>query len=180
MAILWADDRSGYLSLDAGVVARDASGRLVDTLSIVAVPVGTITSHGEIGAIEHPRLLYAYDCTPDGVTFTPASTLTFTLTEEEWGLYGDHEEVGWFNSITGEWEIIAGVPDAGQRTITIPVTHFSTYALFAEYLPSVPLPDVTKSADSSDGSSPWLWLLIGAVVVVGGILFISRRKDDSR
>jgi len=94
--------------------------------------------------------------------------------------YGGRAEVAWFNSQSGEWEVIAGTEDADTRTITIPVDHFSTYALFAEDVLEVPLPDVTKLPEgSSDNSFPWFWMLICAVfVVVGGILFAGRRTEN--
>ncbi|WP_274924358.1 PEGA domain-containing protein [Methanogenium marinum] len=173
-----ADDTSGYLTIDAGVTARDASGILQENISIVAVPVTAIPSPGTIGLIEHSRALYAYSCTPEGVSFTPAITLTFTLSEEEWDVYGDEAQAAWFNTTSGEWEVIAGVADADARTITIQISHFSTYALFAEVVPEVPLPDMTGiPAGSSGGSSLWLWgLLLVALVAVGGLL-ISRRQN---
>ncbi|WP_274924109.1 PKD domain-containing protein [Methanogenium marinum] len=176
---IWADDTSGYLTIDAGVTARDASGILQENISIVAVPVTTIPSPGTIGLIEHSRALYAYACTPEGVSFTPAITLTFSLSEEEWDAYGDEAQAAWFNSTSGEWEVLAGVADAGNRTITIQIDHFSTYALFAEVVPEVALPTDTAGipAGSSGSSSLWLWgLLIVALVAVGGLL-ISRRQN---
>jgi len=178
--ILRAEDMSGDLTIDAGVVARDASGNPIDTISIVTAPAETLPSPEECGAIDHPVPLYAYTCTPDGATFTPAITLTFTLTEEEWDLFGDNAEVGWFNSATGEWEMIAGVSDADQRTITIQVSHFSTYALFAEDLPEVPLPDVTSvPAGDSGSTSLWVWVALLIVVVgMGGVIRVWRKKEE--
>ncbi|WAI01767.1 PEGA domain-containing protein [Methanogenium organophilum] len=177
---IWADDITGYLTIDAGVTARGVSGILQENISIVAVPVTTIPASGVFDAIERPVSLYAYDCMPDGVTFTPPITLTFTLSEDEWALYGDEAETAWFNTTSGAWERIAGVPDADERTITIQVSHFSTYALFAETVPAVPVPDVTLTpAESSDGPALWPWgILIAAVVVAGGILSISRRREN--
>ena len=178
---LWVEDRSGFLTIDAGVVARDATGALQETISMATVPVSSLTppSPGEIGSIEYPGLLYAFDCGPDGMTFSPAISLSFVLSEEEWERYGAKAEVGWFNSVTGAWEAVTGVADADTRTITIEIDHFSTYAIFAELMPEVPLPDVTKvPGGQSDSSS--LWLFGGLVLVialgVAGYLVISKRK----
>jgi PKD repeat protein len=179
--IIWVDDMSGFLSIDAGVTARDTSGIPQDTISIVAVPVTLIPSPGEIGSIEHPGALYAFECTPDGMTFSPAISLSFVLSEEEWNLYGSQAEVGWFNSATGVWEVVAGVADADTRTITIEISHFSTYALFAELVPQVPMPDVTKVPGGKSNSSS-LRLLGGFFIIialgVGGYLVISKRKVE--
>ncbi len=176
---LWAEGMSGYLTIDAGVVARDASGHLVGTVSIVAVPAITIPSSGKIGAIEHPRALYVFNCTPEGATFSPAINLTFTLSEDEWNLFGNETEVGWFNSTSKEWEVIAGVADPGERTITIPVSHFSMYALFTDDVPEVPLPDMTKIPPGESGSTPiWVWGgLIIVVGILGGIIRIMRKRE---
>lgn len=178
--IIRADDLSGYLTIDAGVVARDASGRPVETVSIVGVPVAAIPSPGNISPLDHPAARYAYDCAPDGITFNPAITLTFTLTADEWDLCGGQAQAAWFNSMSGEWEVIAGVADADKRTITIPVSHFSTYALFAEYVPEVALPNMTGMPAGEPGCSPlWLWGgLLVAVAVMGTILRIWRIRDE--
>ncbi|MFA5397341.1 MAG: PEGA domain-containing protein, partial [Methanogenium sp.] len=178
---LWADDRSGYLTVDAGVVARDALGLPQGTISIVAVPITSLPapSPGEIGSIEYPGMLYAFDCSPDGMTFSPAISLTFVLSEEEWEKYGEKAEVGWFNSATGVWEAVTGVADADTRTITIQIDHFSTYALFGELLPQVPMPDVTNVPGKASGASS-IWLFGGLILVialgVAGYVVISKRQ----
>ena len=176
---LWADDQSGYLTIDAGVVARDASGGSQETISIVAVPVTSIPPPGSIGSIERPGMLYAFECSPDGTIFSPAITLTFVLTEEEWGAYGNQAGVGWYNSESGEWKTITGVGNAEQRTITIEVSHFSTYALFANVVPEVLLPDVTSIPGEPSGGSA-LWLGGGLVLIIAlgvvGYLAIQKRK----
>ena len=162
-----------------GVVARDASGIMQENVSIVAIPVGSLPSPGEFGAISQPRALFAFDCRPDGVSFSPAITLTFVLSEEEWERYGSRSEVGWFNSVSGEWEVIPKVADENERAITIQVSHFSTYALFAEAVPGVPLPDMTKApAGSPDGSALWPWGVVIAALAVVGYLAIIRRKKE--
>ena len=174
-----SEDLLGYLTIDAGVMAQDASGILHENISIVAVPVTSIPSPGKIGAIEHPLALYAYNCTPDGVTFNPAISMTFTLSEEDWNLYGKEAEVGWFNGTSREWEAVAGVSDESQRSITIQVSHFSTYALFADDEPEVPLPDPAGMPAGESGiSSVWLWGALIVAVIGAGLLLISRRKED--
>ncbi|WFN35680.1 PKD domain-containing protein [Methanogenium sp. S4BF] len=176
---IWADDLAGYLTIDAGVVARDGSGMLQETIRIVAVPVTSVPSPGDIGHLEHPRALYAFDCSPDGVSFSPAITLTFVLSEDEWERYGNRAEAGWFNSTSGAWERVPGTADANERTITIQVSHFSTWALFAEAAPEVPLPDMTKPPSGSpDGSAIWLWGILIAALAVVGYLAIRRRKEE--
>jgi PKD repeat protein len=178
---LWADDLSGYLTIDAGVVARDASGDSQETISIVAVPVTSLPTPGTIGSIELPGMLYAFECSPDGTTFSPAITLTFVLTEDEWEIYGSQAEVGWYNSESGEWETITGVANADQRTITVQISHFSTYALFAKMSAEVPLPDMTNIPGEPSGGSA-LWLGAGLVLIIAlgvvGYLVISKRKNE--
>jgi len=179
---LWVNERSGFLTVDAGVVARDALGNPQETISMAAVPISSLPSPapGEIWSMERPGVLYAFDCGPEGTTFSPAISLTFVLSEEEWNLYGSRAEVGWFNSETGVWEAVSGVADADMRTITIEISHFSTYALFAELVPQVPLPDVTKvPGKASNGSSLWLFgglILVIALGVVGYVVMSKRAK----
>jgi hypothetical protein len=67
-----------------------------------------------------------------------------------------------------------------MRTITIEISHFSTYALFAELVPQVPLPDVTKvPGGQSNSSSLWLFgglILVIALGVVGYVVMSKRAK----
>ena len=113
------------------------------------------------------------------MTFSPPITLTFTLTENEWEKYGDKTEVGWFNSTSEEWEIIAGVADAATRTITISVSHFSMYALFTDDVPEVPLPDMTKIPTGESGSTPiWVWGGLIIVVITACVILLSRKRKE--
>jgi len=177
---IWASDRTAYLSLDAGVAARDASGRPVETIRIVAVPTADIPNVGVIGMIESPRAYAAYACTPNGTTFTPAISLTFVLPAAEWAAYAGTAEVAWFNTTGGVWESIPAVTDDDLRTITVSVAHFSTYALFVEGHPVVEIPPsmTVTPPHPSEGSTPWIWWIVIAVLVVAGMVYFTRRRNQ--
>ncbi|MCK9278937.1 MAG: PKD domain-containing protein, partial [Methanoculleus sp.] len=177
--IIWADDIAGYLSIGAGVTARDATGLPQENISIVAVPVTTIPAPGVFDAIERPVPLYAYDCTPDGITFTPAITLTFTLTEDEWNRYGNRAEAAWFSSRSGAWERVAGAADADRRTITISVSHFSIYALFVEGQSVVDVsPTMTVAPPAPSEGSIWVWGIVIVVLGILGVVYYVRQKNQ--
>lgn len=56
----------------------------------------------------------------------------------------------------------------------------STDALFADDVPEVALPDIPgMPGGSSGGLSLWLWgVLAIAIIAVGGILLLTRRKEE--
>ncbi|WP_328590980.1 PEGA domain-containing protein [Methanofollis fontis] len=178
--IVWADDHTACLSIEVGVTARDASGRPVDAIRIVAVPTTDLPAAAGIGAVEHPQAISAYECTPDGTTFSPDIALTFILSEDEWKKFGPSAEVGWLNTSSNEWERIAGEIDESQRTITVHIDHFSTYALFGDEQPYLTVvPEITgTSPDRSEGMSLWFGAVIIIVLIVAGVLYFRRRNEE--
>ncbi|WP_321419799.1 PKD domain-containing protein [uncultured Methanomethylovorans sp.] len=156
---VWSSEETAYLSISTGTKVTDASGGSVNSIRIVDIPVS------DIPEMEDAMTLHAYECTPDGTTFSPAIHLTFALSEEEWEQYGESAKVGWYNDDTGEWEIIQGTADASTRTITIQASHFSTYALFGDNNGEL---TGTQDTGSQGGMSmSWLWILL-LLAIVGG------------
>ncbi|WP_048145600.1 PEGA domain-containing protein [Methanoplanus limicola] len=182
---IWAGNMSAYLSVDAGFSVRSSDGNVQSEIGMSAIPEEAAPSVTVISGLEDPVMLYAYELLPDGTTFTPAATLTFILSEEEWSMYGQSVEVGWFNEDTGEWEILKGQKNTDDRTITIQVTHFSTYALFAEEETGAAVEPTTASGTGGAAtkepvsSSAWLIILIICIIIaVIGVYIWEKRKND--
>ena len=161
---VWSNEETAYLSVSAGTKVTDASGGSVSSIRMVDIPVSDIPV-SDVPEMDDAMALHAYECTPDGTTFSPAISLTFTLSEEEWKQYGESAKVGWYNDDTGEWEIIQGTADASTRTITIQVSHFSTYALFGDDA-GEPVTDI-QDTDAQSSTSSWLLVFL-LLVIVGG------------
>ena len=80
-------------------------------------------------------VVLAYTFGPDGANFNPALTLTLkydtaisTAKVLENSLYA----VGWDGT---QWQTLSGVINKAQKTITIQISHFSTYAVMGKVMP---------------------------------------------
>ncbi|MDY0386909.1 MAG: hypothetical protein RBT65_07220 [Methanolobus sp.] len=170
---VWSNEETAYLSISSGTKATDSSGGYVSRISIVNIPPTT-----DLPKMEDAMALQAYECTPQGTTFSPAISLTFTLNEEEWKQYGESAKVGWYNDNTGEWEIIQGTAAANTRTITIQISHFSKYALFGDDTGEI-VTDTQETGAQSSTSMYWLWIILLLGIVGGAGYYITqvKRKD---
>ncbi|WP_094229187.1 PKD domain-containing protein, partial [Methanolobus psychrotolerans] len=175
---VWSNEETAYLSVSAGTKVTDASGGSVSSIRMVDIPVSDVPASTDDPEMDDAMALYAYECTPDGTTFSPAISLTFTLSEEEWNQYGESAKVGWYNNDTGEWEIIQGTADASTRTITIQVSHFSTYALFGDDA-GEPVAETQQTGTQGGMSMSWLWILLLLAIVGGvGYYFTQVKKKE--
>ncbi len=171
---VWSSEETAYISISTGTKVTDASGNSGSSIRIVDIPVFDVPAARDVPEMDDAMALHAYKCTPDGTIFSPAIRLTFTLSEEEWKQYGESAKVGWYNDDTGEWEIIQGTADAGTRTITIQVSHFSTYALFGDDTGETVTE--TQDTDKQGMSMSWLWVLLLLVIVGGAGYYITQVK----
>jgi hypothetical protein len=85
----------------------------------------------------------AYTFGPSGAQFNPALTLTLNYGAvvtnagvSENSLYA----AGWDGT---QWQALSDVIDTTQKTITIQISHFSTYAIIGQVLPPAPIVSVT-------------------------------------
>ncbi|MFC1979502.1 CARDB domain-containing protein [Chloroflexota bacterium] len=84
----------------------------------------------------------AWDCGPDGATFEPAITLTFTYDPEDIPAGMSEEDLvmayweidDW---VDDEWAILPTIVDTTAHTAIIEVTHFTPFAILSK-LPAVP------------------------------------------
>lgn len=179
-------DGVGSVIIKEGTVARNRDGeplgevtvKRADTSGTPPIPPGTT-----IG--------FALRCGPDGATFNPPVTLTYTLSAEEWEKIGDLTTltVMWYNPESDAWQEVPATIDSATRTVTARVSHFSIFALSW----ATPKP-VSASADrpaavattigmdeprSVTEETPWALigaggLLIVCALAVGG--YVVRRK----
>ena len=118
-------DGAGSLTVGEGTRARDANGNPLGEVTIARATAGLppVPPGATIG--------FALDCGPAGATFDPPATLTYTLSEEEWGRIGNSAtlRVMWYNPGTGAWQEVPATVDPATRTVTAEVSHFSLFAL---------------------------------------------------
>jgi hypothetical protein len=135
-------DGAGAVTIAAGTTARDRNGKPLGEVSVKTLDPATLPP---LPAGNTLGLTLA--CGPDGATFDPPVTLTFTLTQDEWSRIGDPSvlHVVWYNPSTGSWEEVPATVDAATRTVTARIAHFSTYALA--------WPSVQKEVTASSGDA---------------------------
>ncbi len=81
----------------------------------------------------------AYDFGPDGTNFVPPITLTFTydLSLIPEGVAEEDLVIAVWNETTGEWVVLEGCTvDLDNHTISVPVGHFTTFAVVAYTRPA--------------------------------------------
>ncbi len=179
-------DGIASLNLEMNSYALDSKGNVIKEV--------TITSLGENGVRNSPGVTFlftgnAYECTPSGATFSPAITLTFTLTPEQWNTFADGELSLWFyNEKKNIWEEIPVTINPSEHTVTAKISHFSRFALFSSaaeeittkstgiqtpaQTPDVPAEPSVTSLSETSSPEPTPSPGFGIPAVCFGLLFI--------
>ncbi len=117
-------------------------------------------------------LILAYEMGPSGVTFNPAITLTMSYTDDQIpaGTRETDLYIAWWDG--AQWIKLEGTVDTAANTITVQVTHFTTFALLvpAALPPTVPTVKInTPSAGASfDPGNVTLSISVGNLTLVAG------------
>jgi hypothetical protein len=130
-----ADDNV-KLAIDRGTKGLTKEGRRLTRISIT--PMEEPPAPPEDASI----IGLTYDIGPDGATFDPPITLTFTYDPDEIPEGVDEEDlvIALWDEAAGEWvELEDCVVDPVTHTITAPVSHFSKYAVIAYHIVPAPV-----------------------------------------
>ncbi len=192
----------------------DGNGRAITTGQIhtqdnklgLIIPIGTAVWNAagaaqgylSAGALIQPpvappqnSLVIAWEMGPNGVTFTPAITLTVNYTESDVpsGTSEADLYIAWWDG--SQWVKLQSTVDTAANTVSAQVSHFTTFALMAKQTPpptttqppptttqppptttqspptttsvSIQLPTTSGSSTESNNNSLGIW-----IVVVGG------------
>lgn len=92
---------------------------------------------------------------PEGASLDPPATLVIKYTVEDLGGTADPEtlRVYVYNSGTGAWDFLGGTVDTVAMTLTVEISHFSTFATLGSPLPP-PTPTPTAAATSTPTPTP--------------------------
>ena len=71
----------------------------------------------------------AYELQPDGATFSPSVSLSFTIPQEQWGKEYVIQE---YDHATDTWLDLPSRNDPQTGTITVQISHLCCFALFAK------------------------------------------------
>jgi beta propeller repeat protein len=124
---LQSTDGRATVFISEGIVAKDASGNPLSLITIKALPSGSLPKVAAGSAFAFAGM--AYEIGPDGATFSPPISLSFTLPQAQWG---QDYSVKSFDQKTGTWQDLPTAFDAATGAITAQVSHLCTFALLAE------------------------------------------------
>ncbi len=182
-----SSDNVTALFLDEGVRALCDNGTSLESISVDPIDAADLPASPDGTAVLVSG--YAYRFGPDGASFDPAVTVTFTLPDEIWDEHiagNSIFSVKWYNGIAGVWEDIPATVDDANRTVSASIDHFSIYALFTEPPVADPLAaGFVVSADSgttdSSGGLPFMQIAIGLcalfVLVGGAYIYTARHRQ---
>lgn len=183
-------DGIANLAISEGSTLTSAGGIPVFRVSITRVTTGVPpVPAGALFAYAG----YAYDLQPDGTTFEPAATLSFTIPENDWAKLGSQDlSMKWYNPTSKAWENLPTSVDKGSRTVSTRITHMSIFALFTAIQPTpVPTTAVITTVPTTTPAPPmfgedfltsFLRILVIVIIIVAVILvvyyFIRRRRKE--
>ncbi len=174
--VVRTEDEVAALTIPEGTTALDAGGNPLTSVTCTKVDPAEVPP-----APPGASLAIALSCGPDGATFDPPISLTYTLSEDEWARIGEglRPTVMWYNPESGEWQEIAATVDPATRTITAEVSHFSIFALAWRTPEATPAPttEATPVPEGEPAAFPvWvIGIVIVLVIAVAAYVLMRRR-----
>jgi len=123
---LTSTDTLASVVLGEGTIAKDSAGSPLSSVSIASISPDAVPAtapSGQAVMIEGR----SYELGPDGATFSPGITVTFTIPQAQWG---KEYSLRMYDKATGTWSEIPGSFNAKDGTFTAVLSHFCCVALF--------------------------------------------------
>jgi len=178
--VVRTEDEVAALTIPEATTALDAGGNPLTSVTCTKVDPAEVPP-----APPGASLAIVLSCGPDGATFDPPISLTYTLSEDEWARIdeGLKPTVMWYNPESGEWQEIATTVDPATRTITAEVSHFSIFALAWRSPEATPSPEteatpVPEGEPAGEPAAFPVWVIgivIVLVIAVAAYVLMRRR-----
>jgi beta propeller repeat protein len=126
--VIRSEDWGASLAIGAGSEARDAAGNPLALVSARPVPAGSVPPAPGEGGTRFTGM--AYDIGPDGATFDPPATVSFTVPGDLWDPDARYT-LRTYSAQSGSWEEVPGSVDPGGRAVSGRVSHLCLFGLFA-------------------------------------------------
>jgi hypothetical protein len=184
------------VSIPAGITAQASAGIPLSSVTIASLAESAVPADSPGSTFTFTGR--AYELGPDGATFSSPVTLTFAVPE---GQAGETVAVRMLDRATGTWMDVPTTFHPESDTVTVEVSHFCCFALFAQGAgPSatfaaptlitqpVPSPAAKTAMGIFSGLVVWSMnqvmlypLAILAVVIIAvAILLYGRRRRRNR
>jgi hypothetical protein len=138
--VLESADHLASIAIGQGITAIDASGAPLSSISMETLSAEHISDMPSSGTLTFAGI--AYDFQPDGATFSPAVTITFTVPNAQWGQQYTVRE---FDTKAGTWIDLPTTYHPESGTISASVSSFCCIALFSSSIPSQATAKETKT-----------------------------------
>jgi PKD repeat protein len=156
---LTSTDGLATVNIGTGIVANDAEGKPLSSITIKAIPAENLP--GTLPGASFSFAGRAYELQPDGATFSPGISISFTAPNAQ---FGQELMVKTYDSATSTWLDLPTSINPQTGLITAQVSHFCCIALFAKSteIEKTPTPQPTiivasKSSISTDvGMYSWI------------------------
>jgi len=125
------------LIIREGVVVKDSAGKPLSSITIRAIPIDTLPALPDGSAMAFDGM--AYELLPDGATFSPPISISFTIRQARWG---QDYFIKTFDSTSGTWQDVPAAYNPDTGIVSAEITHFCYIALFTKA--GAPTPPVTK------------------------------------
>jgi hypothetical protein len=130
--IISSEDRGASLSIGAGATALDGAGNPLTLLTVETAPAGSVPPAPDGAGTLVPGT--AYDIGPDGATFDPPATISFTVPGDRWNP-GTRYSIRSYSVQAAAWEEVPATVDPAHQSVSGRVSHLCLLGLFA--VPSV-------------------------------------------
>ncbi|HVP25720.1 MAG TPA: PKD domain-containing protein [Methanomicrobiales archaeon] len=126
--VIQSRDHGAGLAIRAGTLVLDNSGQPLTLVSADPVSAGAVPPVTGDASIFFTGL--AYDFGPDGATFNPPATISFTVPDSQWSPDTGYS-IRTYAEQAGSWEDVPTSVDPATRTASGQVSHLCIFGLFA-------------------------------------------------
>ena len=120
---IWSDDQNALVSIPSGTTGLTSGGAPLTQISMIHTTTPPAFQAGA-GMVD-----LAYDITPNGITFDPAVTLTFTIYNLPASLDPGTLQIAYYDTTQNAWITVPTTFNATNNTVAAQISHFTVYAV---------------------------------------------------
>ena len=126
--IIKSADWGAGLAIEAGTVVFDSTNQPLTLATARPVTAGSLPTMPDEAGIRFTGM--AYDMGPDGATFNPPATVSFTVPDNQWDANARYA-IRSYSTTTTSWDDIPTTVDSSTRIVSGKVSHLCLFGLFA-------------------------------------------------
>ena len=120
---IWSDDQNALVSIPSGTTGLTSGGAPLTQISMIHTTTPPAFEAGA-GIVD-----LAYDLTPNGITFDPAVTLTFTIYNLPASLDPGTLQIAYYDTTQNTWITVPTTFNATNNTVSAQISHFTVYGV---------------------------------------------------